>query len=1017
MHKTIQYSLVFVTMVILILTATVQDASAQILGLPEGAKARLGKGYKTGSSVFSEDGTRFAIVSSIGLWIYDVHTGKEVALLTSHPSTFTVMAFSPDGRMLASANENTISLWEIHTGREVVTHTEHSENITTLVFSPDSKVLASGSEDNTIRLWTATAGKLLFLPLTGHAGDVTSIAFSPDSKVLASGSTDNTIRLWSATSGQHLATLEEQIEWGVVTHKGHTGDVTAVAFSPDGTTLASGDRDNTILLWDIGTRQHRIALTGHRGRITALTFSRDGATLVSGSTDDTIRLWDTATGKHLDTLEGHESDVIALTFSSDGATLASGDAGSIVRLWVGNTGQHLDTRLLSNEVLGNPVRAVTFAPDGVTLASGEGSSYWRSHYTSSEFLYWWTQSNLYSGLTRLWNAHTRERHATIYGHKAFVYTVAFSPDGSTLASGGESKSLKPHYWANVTTYSVVHTHSLQLWDTHTRKHLANLKGHSENVSCAVFSPDGKILASGSWDDTIRLWNPATGQHLTTFHGHRDDVNVVAFSPDGATLVSGSNDDTIKLWNPTGEVRATLYGHEANVTSVVFSPDGKMLASGSADNTIRLWNPTTGEPMNLLEGHTEGVSSVAFSMDGVTLASGSWDNTIRLWDSTTGEHLATFSGHRGNVNAVAFSPDGRTLASGSSDGTILLWELTPSANADAVVSITPSPVQSPAIGQQLTINVDIADGETVAGYQLTVQFDETALRYVDSSNGDYLPGTPFVKPSVVEGNQITLVATSLAGESNGDGTLASLTFEVIEAKASTLTLSGVLLSNNAGKRFQPRVESAQITEPPQLTGDVNQDGTVNIQDLVLVASSFGKSGQNKADVNEDGVVNIQDLVLVAGAFGNTAAAPSLQPQALAMLTAADVQGWLTQARSLGLTDAISQRGIIFLEHLLAALIPKKTALLPNYPNPFNPETWIPYHLSHPTDVMLTIYNTKGAVVRQLDIGHQPAGFYTARSKAAYWNGRNASGESVASGVYFYQLRAGDYSALRRMVIVK
>ena len=263
----------------------------------------------------------------------------------------------------------------------------------------------------------------------------------------------------------------------------------------------------------------------------------------------------------------------------------------------------------------------------------------------------------------------------------------------------------------------------------------------------------------------------------------------------------------------------------------------------------------------------------------------------------------------------------------------------------------------------------------------------------------------------------LNAASLAGESNGDGTLATLTFEVIAVKASTLTLSDVLLSNSAGESAVPQVENAQITEPTGLKGDINEDGVVNIQDLVLVAGQFGQSGQNNADVNKDGVVNIQDLVLVAGAFGNTAAAPALRSQALAMLNAADVQGWLTQAHGLNLTDAASQRGVIFLEQLLSSLIPKETALLHNYPNPFNPETWIPYRLAHAADVEITIYNTRGTVVRRLDLGHQSAGFYTVRAKAGYWNGRNEFGELVASGLYFYQLRAGDYSALRRMVILK
>ena len=206
-------------------------------------------------------------------------------------------------------------------------------------------------------------------------------------------------------------------------------------------------------------------------------------------------------------------------------------------------------------------------------------------------------------------------------------------------------------------------------------------------------------------------------------------------------------------------------------------------------------------------------------------------------------------------------------------------------------------------------------------------------------------------------------------------------------------------------------------PTLLIEDVNGDGVVNIQDLVLVAGQLGQTGQNDADVNGDGVVNIQDLVLVAGALGQAAAAPGLPIQSFAPLTAADVEGWLTEAQTLDLTDAQSKKGILFLERLLAALTPKTTALLPNYPNPFNPETWIPYHLAHAADVVLTIYDIKGAMVRQLDLGHQPVGYYTNRTKAAYWDGRNDQGESVASGVYFYQLRVNNSSQVRRMVIVK
>ena len=343
--------------------------------------------------------------------------------------------------------------------------------------------------------------------------------------------------------------------------------------------------------------------------------------------------------------------------------------------------------------------------------------------------------------------------------------------------------------------------------------------------------------------------------------------------------------------------------------------------------------------------------------------------------------------------------------------------TETPTTDATVSITPSSIASPAVGEQIEFRLNITGGESVAGYQVTVQFDTTALRYVSGANGDFLSaGAFFVEPKV-EGNLVRLNAASLKEENSGDGTLATLTFEVIAVKTSTLTLSDVLLTNRTGEAFVPQIGNAEITEPTGLKGDVNGDGIVNIQDLVLVASNLGKTGTNAADVNGDGQVNIQDLVLVAGALGTTAAAPSAHLQSLDMLTAADVKLWLSQAQHLNLTDATSLRGIQLLQDLLTTLIPKETALLPNYPNPFNPETWIPYQLAKDADVTLNIYTVNGILVRTLTLGHQPAGMYQNRSRAAYWDGRNAFGEPVASGVYFYTLKADDFTATRKMLIRK
>ena len=203
--------------------------------------------------------------------------------------------------------------------------------------------------------------------------------------------------------------------------------------------------------------------------------------------------------------------------------------------------------------------------------------------------------------------------------------------------------------------------------------------------------------------------------------------------------------------------------------------------------------------------------------------------------------------------------------------------------------------------------------------------------------------------------------------------------------------------------------------PANPADVNGDGAVNILDLVVAQAISTEVGEG--DVNGDGVVNVFDLVFVAGAIGGGGAAPSAYSSDLSMISPADVEKWLALTQDLSVSDANFQRGIRFLEGLLAALTPKETTLLPNYPNPFNPETWIPYRLAREAEVAITIYDTKGTLVRRLALGNQATGYYAERGKAAYWDGHNERGEAVASGIYIYQFRAGDYAASRRMAIVK
>ena len=272
-------------------------------------------------------------------------------------------------------------------------------------------------------------------------------------------------------------------------------------------------------------------------------------------------------------------------------------------------------------------------------------------------------------------------------------------------------------------------------------------------------------------------------------------------------------------------------------------------------------------------------------------------------------------------------------------------------------------------------------------------------------GERLPDVQVIF-SVASGGG-TLSVTTAATDSNGQ--VESILTLGPNPGTNTVTVSVTGI---------PEAQPINVTaEPPPIPEDVNGDDAVNILDLVAVAANLGDEGADlAADVNGDGVVNILDLVVVAGAIGN-AAAPSSDPRVLAMLTATEVGQWLDQAQRLNLTDATTQMGVLALERLAAALTPEKTALLPNYPNPFNPETWIPYQLSRDAEVTLTIYDANGFMVRRLDLGHQLVGYYSDRGKAVHWDGRNNLGESVASGVYFYHLSAGDFSATRKMLILK
>ncbi len=330
-----------------------------------------------------------------------------------------------------------------------------------------------------------------------------------------------------------------------------------------------------------------------------------------------------------------------------------------------------------------------------------------------------------------------------------------------------------------------------------------------------------------------------------------------------------------------------------------------------------------------------------------------------------------------------------------------------------------------IDDTFIIRINLQDVTDLAGWQSDIVFDPAVLEAIEVNEGNFLKqkgGTTFFRKGTIDNRYGKIRGVSSARLNgdvvNGTGTLLSVTFSAKAIGESLLTLNNFQFGSGTGEDIPIQLlESAVYVKGKHAVGDVNRDGQVSILDMILVAQHFGENTHvnSAVDVNDDGVVDILDLIIISQHLGElTAAAPSM---IAAGVNPAMIQDWIERAQVENDGSIAFREGIENLQRLLALLIPKETALLPNYPNPFNPETWIPYRLSEPADVTLCIYAVNGALVRNLALGQMLAGIYESRTRAAYWDGKNDVGEPVASGVYFYTLTAGDFTATRKMLIRK
>lgn len=583
--------------------------------------------------------------------------------------------------------------------------------------TPVSEILATAQEEGARAKSTSTQiafaikegeAQIESLRLAGEAANVLSAGGNAESAALLS------VRaLRTAYSAQADAALVKAVDRLYTRRIFRSGSafVYDVAFSPDGTLMATAEEGSLVRLWVLSTGAVLRTFQGHMGLVNRVAFAPDGKTILTGGSDSTARLWDVNTGEELRRFSGHTEIVSDMAYVGGGEIIMTGSYDSTVRLWDAATGAEL--RELRDGI--SLVGAVAASPDGKWIMAGD-----------------------YDGVVTLWETTQWQRARQFKAHPKEITGVAFSPDGTTLLTSSKD-------------------HTVRVWDIESGSERLQLRGHTDQVKSAVFSPDGKTILTSSADLSVRLWEVETGREVRVFSGHLGELNQAVFSPDGQTILSAANDGTARWWSLTpvlstprfegtfaqfspdgksiltggtevmlwdaasGTVRHHLSSGLSGAWKVVFAPDGRTLLGGKDDGSVWLWDESSGEVIRTFEGMMPvysmalspdgthialtsyvgggwvldlrtgsqlvtlngsmgGVHAVAFSPDGLSLVGGSanfenaGDGIVRLWRADSGEEVRQFVGHVGYTHAAAFSPDGKFLVTASADNTARLWEV-------------------------------------------------------------------------------------------------------------------------------------------------------------------------------------------------------------------------------------------------------------------------------------------------------------------------------------------------------